>query len=122
MKLERILVCMAMPLLLLGACASRPSPIQHVVFAQLTSPDDVPALLADADASLSSIPGVDSYMSGTHLDIGRAGIDSDYSAALVIGFRTVEDYRRYLDHPDHVALVTRWKPKTAWLKIYDIAR
>lgn len=108
-------------LLALGACASKPAPIQHVVLAQLKDPADAAALLADSDKSLSDIPGVASYMSGTHLDIGRAGIDSGYSAALVIGFRSVEDYRGYLDHPAHIALVERWKPRMEWLRIYDIS-
>ena len=109
-------------LALLGACASRPAPIQHVVLAQLKDPAETSALLADSDKSLAHIPGVASYTSGTHLDIGRSGIDSNCSAALVIGFDSVEDYRGYLDHPAHIALVERWKPKTEWLRIYDIAR
>lgn len=120
MRIVRTLCVLAMALL--GACASQPAPIQHVVLAQLKNPADAAALLADSDLTLSQLPGVASYTSGTHLDIGRAGIDSNYSAALVIGFESVEDYRRYLDHPAHIALVERWKPKTEWLRIYDIAR
>lgn len=120
MNPRRLLVCIVP--LLLSACASRPAPIQHIVFTQLKSADDVPALLADADSTIPAIPGVASYMSGTHLDIGRTGIEQDYSTAMVIGFQSVEGYRGYLDHPAHIALVNRWKPKTKWLRIYDIAR
>lgn len=118
--IHRTIVALA-ALLLLSACASRPEPIQHVVFAQLKNPADTAELLIDADRTIPAIPGVATYISGTHLDIGRTGIATDYSAAMVIGFRDVESYRGYLDHPEHIDLVNRWKPRLEWLKIYDIA-
>lgn len=106
----------------LTACASRPAPIQHVVFTQLKSADQTQTLLADAQDTLADIPGVASYIGGVHLDIGRTGIQSDYSAAFIIGFRNTTDYQAYLDHPAHTEFVTRWMPELEWIRIYDVAR
>lgn len=113
------------PTALLGGCVStgpaRPvATISHVVFVELADPADAPALLADSDAVLAAIPSVAVYSAGPHIDTGRATVLSDYDIGIVLGFDTVEDLAAYVVHPDHVAFVERWKPRTTRLRVYDI--
>ncbi len=108
-------------LLLLTACASHPTPIQHVVFIQLKDAQDTKFLLKDAESRLAPIPGIKSYVGGQHLEIGRANIERQYSAAFIFGFDSVEAYEGYLDHPAHVDFVDRWRSRVQWFRIYDIA-
>jgi hypothetical protein len=104
---------------LAGGAASRPAPVVHLVFIQLTDPGQVEALLADCDRLLPGIPGVVSYAAGRHIDIGRPNIDSDYDLALVVGFEDEAAYHLYVDHPAHVELVTTWKERFAALMVRD---
>lgn len=109
----------------LTACSTPPSspapgPINHIVFVKLADPADAPALIADGDRLLRRIPGVRTYACGPHFDIGRTTIDADYDVALVITFDDRAGYENYIEHPDHVAYVTTWKPRTRWLRIHDM--
>jgi len=108
----------------LGGCASirgeRPAEMNHVVLFKLKLAEDAAALIADSDASLPRIPGVVSYFAGRHLDVGRANVEKDYDVGLYVGFDTEASYRAYLDHPLHTELVTRWRPKWEWIRIYDV--
>ncbi len=108
----------------LTACGSsgpaRPARISHVVFLKLEDPSRRAELLADCDAMLPGIPGVESYAAGRHLDVGRDSVDGDYDVGLYIGFETETDYAGYVEHPDHVAFVEQWKPALAWLRVHDI--
>ena len=107
----------------LSACATTtPSPasINHVVFFKLKNPADADALISDCDQRLAPIPGVTSCFVGTHHDIGRGAIDSDYDVAFYVGFASEADYRAYLDHPEHIALVQHWRPRWEWIRIYDV--
>ncbi len=88
---------------------------------KLQDPADAGALLAECRARLPAIPGVASCVAGAPLDVGRTGIDGDYDVGLVIAFATAEDYRTYLEHPAHVALVAAWKPRWTWIRIHDFA-
>ncbi len=47
-------------------------------------------------------------------------IDADYDVALCIGFESAADYATYVEHPDHVAFVTEWKPSFMWIRIHDV--
>jgi hypothetical protein len=106
-------------------CASRstvrrPAIINHVVFISLHDNADVDELIADCDAMLTTIPGVASYGAGTHLDTGRSAVDGNYDVGLFIGFNSRDDYAVYVDHPNHIALVTKWKPGIKQMRIFDI--
>lgn len=117
---------LALVLATLGGCAAspatapRPARISHVVLVKLVDEADIPAVLADSDAMLAGIPGVTAYAAGTHLETGRPTVDGGYSVGLYIGFESEAAYAGYVDHPAHLAYVTKWRPRTEWLRIYDI--
>ncbi|MBX3321954.1 MAG: Dabb family protein [Phycisphaeraceae bacterium] len=110
--------------LAVGGCSSsgpaRPAMISHVVLIELSDPSLAGALIADCDRHLTDIKEVRSYASGQHLDTGRATVQSDYDVGLYIGFDSVEDYARYVEHPLHVELVDRWRSRIARMRVYDI--
>ncbi len=117
----RALPVLALALSLAG-CVRSPTPpaIHHVVFCTLKDPAEADALVADCARTLAPIPSVRSYACGRHLDTGRAGVDTAYDVAILIGFATPEDYQAYETHPGHVALVARWMPRLSSLTIRDI--
>ncbi len=96
-------------------------PIQHVVLVELQHPDDAAALAADSRRLLAGLPMVVSFTVGPHLEIGRESVDGAYDLGLVIGFCDVADYRAYLVHPDHVALVEAWKPRWRAVRMFDVS-
>lgn len=100
--------------------APRPAEINHVVFFKLKDPADTQALIRACDEMLGTIPDVASYYCGEHVDIGRAGIDSDYDVGFYVGFDDLDAYRAYLDHPAHVEAVNTWRPRWEWIRIYDV--
>ncbi len=114
---------------LLAGCASitressrapRPALINHVVFVSLNDPADAPALIAACDARLATIPTASSYHAGQHVDTGRDAVIHDYDVGIFIGFDSLEDYAAYVDHPQHVALVSDWRPKIKALIVRDV--
>ena len=119
----RIILLIAFCLRLLGcggAPAPRPATFNHIVFFKLKDPAEAESLIKVCDERLGTIPGVVSYFCGSHFDIGRENVDSDYDVGFYVGFDTEEDYRAYLAHPDHVGVVKEWRPKFQWLRIYDV--
>jgi hypothetical protein len=100
----------------------RPALINHAVFIKLLDPADTDELLADCNELLATIPGVVSYYAGKHHSIGRDSptIFSDYSVGLFVGFDSDEDYAVYVDHPNHVAAVEKWRPRWEWIRVYDV--
>lgn len=102
------------------ATPARPALVNHVVFFKLKNPGDTAELIADCDTRAPRIPGVVSYYCGRHVDIGRPTVDSDYDVGFFVGFNSLEAYRRYVDHPDHVWLVQKWRPRWEWIRVYDI--
>lgn len=100
--------------------APRPAEIGHIVLIKLNEPARRDALIADCDSMLRGIPGVVAYACGPHVDAGRANVDSSYDVGLYIGFNTLADYAAYVEHPEHVSLVAKWKPDIGWMKIYDV--
>jgi hypothetical protein len=100
--------------------AQRTALIGHIVFVNLSDPNDYDALLADSDTMLATIPSVQTYAAGQHLDTGRATVLGDYDLAIYLGFESVEDLSAYVDHPQHIAFVTKWKPRFESLRVYDM--
>jgi hypothetical protein len=107
-----------------GGCAARtptrPALISHVVFVTLSDPTLADAVIADCDRQLATIPGVVSYAAGPHLDTGRDNVDGNYDVGLYIGFDSREAYARYVDHPQHLALLAKWKSAVTSLRIHDV--
>jgi len=95
------------------------APLQHVVLIELADRAELPALRSESDRLIPAIPGVRGYLSGAHIDVGRANVASDYDLAIVVEFDSIDDYRRYLEHPAHLELVRTWKPKWRRATIYD---
>lgn len=98
----------------------RPARINHVVFFKLKNSADAAELIADCDAKLASIPGVVSYYAGRHIDTGRATVDANYDVGFFVGFMTAAEYAGYVQHPDHIAAVEKWRPRWEWIRIYDV--
>lgn len=111
---------------LLAGCATttptptRPALISHIVFFNLAAPADRDELIVDCDAMAAAIPEVTTCAAGVHLDTGRDNVDGDYDVGLYVGFESEADYRIYVDHDAHKALVEKWGPKLEGLKVYDI--
>jgi len=96
------------------------SPINHVVLIELKQDQGTVDLVSDCDTLLADIPSVRTYWCGVHGDFGRTSVDADYDVALCVGFADAAGYQAYLDHPDHVALVEKWKPHMEWIRIHDV--
>ena len=111
--MRRVALATASAILLAG-CAStgvapRPATISHIVLIRLDDPTRAAELIADSDRLLATIPGVVSYSAGTHLDTGRANVLGDYDVGLYIGYDSTADYAGYVEHPQHVELVQKWR-------------
>lgn len=100
--------------------ARAPAMIGHIVLIQLDNPADFHDLLHDADWMLGTIPTVDSYAAGKHLDTGRSTVSSDYDMAIYLGFKSERDLAIYVAHQQHVEFVNKWKPKLRSLRVYDM--
>jgi len=126
-----LLLCAALP-----ACDSRPwahsaspsgpqstaiPPIRHVVLIKLNDPADLAACQADARRRIAATKLARGLFVGTPLDIGRATVDGNYDLALDMAFDCEADYRAYLDHPEHQALVNDWKPKFRDMRVFDFS-
>lgn len=112
--------CCGAPHTSLAAAPRRPARINHLAFFKLKDSVDATQLIADCDANLSIIPGVVSYYCGTHLDTGRTNVDGDYDVGFYVGFESEDAYRNYVNHPNHIALVERWKPRWEWIRVNDV--
>ena len=110
----------------LAACAPtqhrapRTALIGHIVFVELNEPGDYDAILADSDEMLATIPTVSTFAAGRHIDTGRDTIINDYDLAIYLGFESVEDLATYVAHEQHIAYVTKWKPRLKALRVYDM--
>jgi hypothetical protein len=99
----------------------RPARINHLAFFKLRDPADAAELISDCDDKLSKIPGVCSYYAGQHLDTGRGGrVDSNYDVGFYVGFVNEKQHEAYVSHPDHLALVEKWRPRWEWIRIHDV--
>lgn len=121
-------ICIAMlSALALSGCAcmqqqsaDRPGLIGHIVFIELQDRADYQEILDDSDSMLSTISGVVSYAAGQHIDTGRESVRRDYDLAIYLGFDSVNDLAGYVASDQHVAFVTKWKPRLGGLRVYDM--
>lgn len=103
----------------LPACHSAPkSRLQHVVLVDVADDAEIPAMRADSDRLLPTIPQVKGYVCGAPVDIGRANVARDYDLGIIVEFDSVDDYKAYLAHPVHQELVQVWRPK--WKRAYIV--
>lgn len=119
MRVTPLLIVLPM---LVGACASKPPAISHVVLIDLHDAADAPAAMADCERLLRPIPSVRSLLVGRHIDTGRANVLADYDLGLVIAFDDPAGYSAYVDHPRHVQLVETWRDRMASIRVIDVAQ
>jgi hypothetical protein len=112
--------CAAAPSATMPPRPPRPAAINHFVVFKLNDPADADQLIADCDRYLATIPGVVSYFAGRHHEVGRPTVYSDYDVGFFVGFDSDEDYAVYVDHPDHVRVVNKWRPRWQWIRVYDV--
>lgn len=98
----------------------RPARINHMVFFKLKNPADADELVRDCDAMLATIPGATSGFAGKRFESGRSNVDQNYDVGFYAGFATEEAYAQYVQHPNHVASVNKWKPRWEWIRIEDV--
>lgn len=113
----------------LGGCAGgagrsadvalAPGLINHVVFFELEDPADAEALIEES-LRLGALPGVTACYAGRHIDTGRSTVLTDYDVGFFVAFDSEEAYAQYVAHPDHVALVEKWRPRLRALRVHDV--
>jgi hypothetical protein len=94
--------------------------VHHLVFLTLKDPAEADALARDMEATLPRIPGLLRIHVGPPLDLGRPEVTADFHVGATMEFDTVESLRGYPDHPLHRALLDRWVPKVARLRVHDV--
>ena len=80
---------------------------------------DTGALLADTQQHLSAVPEVSALYIGRPFPVGRTGVDLDWDVAVIVGFADRGAYEAYLAHPEHIRLISAWKPRFEWIRVHD---
>lgn len=78
--------------------------IRHVAlftFTDTADPADIERLADALTALTRTIPEIASFSCGADLGVTEGSCDF----ALVADFRSLDDYRTYADHPDHLAVI-----------------
>ena len=123
--MKRMFMIMLAACMLVGCSTTsclprRPAPINHVVFFTLDDPVLIDDFIRDCDTILTAIPGIVAFACGRHVDAGRANVNDDYHVAVYMGFMNLDDYRAYLEHADHQALIAKWRPHIIARQTYDM--
>ena len=80
--------------------------IDHLVFIAVkedASPEDVEDLISSIRGLKDSVPGVVDLTVGENF----SGRSSGYTHGLFVRFESREDLQRYMEHPDHLAVVEK---------------
>jgi hypothetical protein len=80
--------------------------IDHLVFIAVredASPEDVEDLISSIRGLKDSVPGVVDLTVGENFSERSGG----YTHGLFVRFETREDLKRYMEHPDHLAVVEK---------------
>ncbi len=93
--------------------------VQHVVLIELDDSASAPAMIQDMDNAFAQIPQIRRWDAGPHIDTGRPVVLHWYTIGLTTEFASVDDYRAYLAHPAHQALVAKWKPHWKRSEMFD---
>ena len=105
-------------------CSSGQRPIEaggvsHIVLFTLARQQDADELERDCARLLRPIESVRVYACGNHVDTGRSIVRDDYDVGLYVSFEDEAGYQAYLDDPDHLALVSKWKDRWTDIVLYD---
>jgi hypothetical protein len=93
--------------------------IQHVVLVELDDPARAIEMMQDMREAFEAIPVLAAWQAGPKVDTGRPQVQAWYTVGIVTEFDTVEDYKAYLEHPRHKALVEKWKPRWKRSEMFD---
>lgn len=110
--------CSGMKMRVKPAGAPEPS-LQHVVLVQLDDPKLASEMAREMNEAFPEIPQVRRWSVGPRVDTGRVGVIDWYDLGIVTQFDGVDDYKAYLEHPRHKALVAKWKPHWKRAEIVD---
>ena len=94
--------------------------INHLVLFELRDQAYAEELIADCDRLVAAVGNLRSYFRGRHLDTGRPIVRDDYHVAFMVSFSSREELMRYGQHPMHLELAGKWKPRLASMRVYDI--
>jgi hypothetical protein len=93
------------------------APVVHVVLFDLAAdatPAEVQALADDSRRLLPGIPGVEAVWTGPKAVDDRDAHVKDYDVALCVRLKSLADLKAYAAHPQHRALVDKWKARATW--------
>jgi hypothetical protein len=93
------------------------APVVHVVLFDLAAdatPAEVQALADDSRRLLPGIPGVEAVWTGPKAVDDRDAHVKDYDVALCVRLKSLQDLPAYAAHPQHRALVDKWKARATW--------
>jgi hypothetical protein len=96
--------------------------VEHVVLCWLGEPGnrDHQRRIIEASKQFRGMAGVLKVSTGRVLPSDRNIVDDSFDVGIVITFASVEDMRRYLVHPVHVATVRDIiRPLTSRILVYD---
>lgn len=110
--------CSGMTMRVKPAGASDPR-IQHVVLVELDDASRADEMTQDMRAAFEAIPTLAGWQAGPKVDTGRPQMQTWYTIGIVTEFDSVEDYKAYLEHPRHKALVEKWKPRWKRSEMFD---
>jgi hypothetical protein len=120
--MKRTVLLIATTLLIVGCGSQKTRSFQRaaincLVLFELQDPTDTGELVGDCGAKISTVDGSVSCWCGVAGDCGRSHVDRDCGVCLYVGFESGEVYGRYLDHPDHVALVQKRSSVWRWVQV-----
>tara|TARA_X000000368_G_C22710972_1_gene571018 strand:- start:47 stop:406 length:360 start_codon:yes stop_codon:yes gene_type:complete len=104
-----------------SACSSKQSAVNHVVFVELDDPSQVQEFIKDSNTRLATIAVVEDYFCGTHVPSNRDSVLKDYDVGIYFGFDSLESYKEYVEHQNHIDFIEDWRPGIKDLRVYDIS-
>ena len=110
--------CSGMRMRVKPAGVAAPS-VQHVVLVQLDDPARAEEMMRDMREAFETIPSLARWQAGPKVDTGRPQVQAWYTVGIVTEFDSIDDYKAYLEHPRHKALVEKWKPHWTRSEMYD---
>ena len=81
---------------------------------------DADELIRDCESMLTTVDGVASFFAGTPFEAEQEGMRRDFDVGFYLGFMSEADYQTYLDHPAHLEIVKKWRPRLQRLRVYDV--
>jgi len=93
--------------------------VQHVVLVELDDPARASEMIEDMRQAFEAVPTLAGWQAGPKVETGRPQVQVWYTVGIVTEFVSVDDYKAYLEHPRHKALVEKWKPHWKRSEMFD---